>query len=163
MVDDPSVGYYNNNETEPVRRLNAAIMENAFFGKTIIMAMLPTERVVAGGYAIIWVLALLYRSTNLALVAVVAQGLLSEQVLSRWLRIEFLHGRLERAYRTAYDLATIKIPADQLHVRTIENLALYEAWKAEAGISLSTHIFKRLNPKLSAEWERVARQAGVVM
>ena len=162
MVDDPSDGYYNNNETDPVRRLNAAVMENAFFGKNIVMAMLPAERMLAGGYAIIWVLALLYRSTNLAVVAVVAQVLLSEQVLSRWLRIEFLHGRLERAYRTAYDLATMAIPGDQLQVRTIENLSLYEAWKAEAGISLSTQIFKKLNSKLSTEWERVGRQAGVV-
>jgi hypothetical protein len=162
IIEDRSEGYYNNNESEPIRRLNAAIMENAFFGKNIVMAMLTAERMQAGGYAIFWLLALLYRSTDLAIIAVVAQVLFSEHVLSRWLRIEFLHGRLERAYRTAYDLATIAIPADQLQVRIVENLTLYEAWKAEAGISLSTRIFKRLNPKLSAEWERIARQAGVM-
>jgi hypothetical protein len=162
MVDDPSVGYYNNKETDPTRRLNAAILENAFFGKNIVMAMLRTERLLAGGYAIVWVLALLYRSTDLAVVAVAAQVLLSEQVLSRWLRIEFLHGRLERAYQTAYGLATITMPADQLQAHTIENVILYEVWKAEAGISLSTKVFKRLNLQLSAEWKRIGRQAGVV-
>lgn len=36
MVDEPSVGYFNNNKTDPIRRLNAATMENAFFGKNIV-------------------------------------------------------------------------------------------------------------------------------
>jgi hypothetical protein len=162
IVDEPSVGYYNNNQTEPIRRLNAAIMENAFFGKNIVAKMLLWERSVAASYVIIWIVALLNRSTDLAMIAVIAQVLLSEQVLSRWLRMEFLRGRLERSYRTAYALATMSLPDQQMHARTIENLTLYEAWKAEAGISLSTRVFERLNPKLSEDWKKIGQQAGVV-
>jgi hypothetical protein len=162
MVDEPSVGYYNNTETDPIRRLNAAIMENAFFSKNLMRATITAERMLAGGYGIIWIVALLCRSTGLAIVAVVAQVLLSEQVLSRWLRIEFLYGRLERAYRTAHDLATMSLSAEQMRVRTMENLTLYEVWKAQAGVSVSSRMFEKLNSKLSAEWKQIGEKAGVL-
>ena len=44
LTHERTVGYYNNAETEPVRRAAAQTLENAFFSKAIALTMLHRER-----------------------------------------------------------------------------------------------------------------------
>ena len=155
IIDKQSSGYYNTKETEGARRLNSAIMENSFFGKAILAGMLPIERGIVLGYVIAWFAALFFRSSDITWLVVAAQALFSEQLLSRWLRIETLRLRFEAAYTAAHQLANLSIPPEQFLPRVIQNFGHYEVAKATAGISLSSRVFRRLNAGLSRKWEAI--------
>jgi hypothetical protein len=161
ITDEISTGFFNNDETDHFRKLNASVMENSFFGTRIVGAMLRFERAQMALYVCGWTIAVLFRSSDLALLTVAAQALWSEQVLSRWLRMEFLRGRLERTYDKARAIATAKLPRAELQAKVIESLTNYEVWKAQAAISQSSRLFHKLNPTLSIEWDKIRSQLGI--
>jgi hypothetical protein len=148
-------GYYNNPETDPVRRLGVIIMENSFFSKAIALKMLPSERVRVCAYVILFLIAVLYRKTDLAIAATAAQAVFSEQLLSRWLRLEWFRMRCESVYNQAYALFQSSPTKKVLFAKVIELFGLYETGKANAGISLSSKIFFANNDVLSREWEQI--------
>lgn len=157
LIAETSLGYFNNKETEPFRRIAFSVLENAFFSKTILQKMLFWDRAFVGGYALIWLIAVLNRATDLALVTTIAQVIFSEQIISRWVRMEWLRARFERIYDDTYGLiqASGNNVSKEFQARTIDFLLRYETSKSQAGISLSSTIFKRNNPSLSKQWELV--------
>jgi hypothetical protein len=60
--------------------------------------MLRFERARICVHVLAWLWAAVYRGTDLELLAVAAQVLFSEQLLSRWVRMEWLRARVERLY-----------------------------------------------------------------
>jgi hypothetical protein len=66
-------GYYNNDEADPTRRLGVLLLENSHFSKTITSKMLTSERIRIVAYLVLFLLAVLYRKTDLALAAAAAQ------------------------------------------------------------------------------------------
>ena len=122
--------------------------------------MLKFERGRVCVYALAWLWALSYRSTNLDLLAIAAQVVFSEQILSRWARMEWLRARVERIHDDLYALfqSTSNVIGKEFKARVMEALIGYETGKAQAGISLSSGTFRRLNPRLSSEWEAISRQ-----
>ncbi|WP_262299009.1 hypothetical protein [Microvirga sesbaniae] len=163
LIHKQSSGYYNNTQTRPSKRLGAALLENSFFSKTIARGMLPYERTKIALYAAAWILAMLNRATDLALLAAVAQVIFSEQVIARWVRLEWLRTRFEYVYASLYSLiqATSDFESKGYKARTIELLLAYETGKAQAGISLSSRLFRKLNPRLSKEWKDISLKLGL--
>lgn len=160
LTDEASVGYYNNKATDPIKRIVFSILENSLFSKTIVRKMLLKERLIVGGYAIVWFLAVLNRATDLALVTTVAQVLFSEQIISRWIRMEWLRAKFERVFDDTYSL--VQTASDSLskefQARCIECLLRYESSKAQAGISLSSKIFEKNNRELSRQWDAIYKK-----
>lgn len=148
-------GYYNNEEVDPLRRLGLIIMENSHFTRAIALKMLYRERIFVGGYITLFLIALLYRKTDLALLAVAAQAIFSEQVLSRWLRLEWLRIRSEKVFEQTYSVFQRSPSTEVLFAKILELYGLYETGKANAGISLSSRIFYSNNARLSEEWEEI--------
>lgn len=157
LITETSTGYFNNNQTDPLRRMSFSLLENTFFSKNILQKMLLLERAKLAVYTTAWFLALLYRATDLALISSAAQVLFSEQLLSRWARMEWLRSRVERVYDDAYALIQSRNSSSsrEFRARTVEYLLRYETGKAQAGISLSTRLFDRLNPALSKQWAKI--------
>jgi hypothetical protein len=79
-------------------RMAASALENRLFTKSILRKMLRFERARISIYVIAWLWAAFYRATDLELLAVAAQVLFSEQLLSRWIRMEWLRSRVEGLY-----------------------------------------------------------------
>jgi hypothetical protein len=106
----------------------------------------------------VWLLSMLNRSADFGLITALAQVIFSEQLLSRFIRIVWLRAKAEGMYEDAYAIiqSSQKAPSVQLRARVIDCLLRYEAAKALAGISLSTKVFQKLNPALSAEWRQTA-------
>lgn len=156
LVHNQPSGYYNNDQTNSIKRLAAALLENSLFSKTIARHMLKAVRIRTGVYVIVWLVALMNRSTDLGLIATVAQAVFSEQIISQWLRLEWLRMRFERVYENIYQLiqTTTSYNRDEFRARVVESFGYYETGKAYGGIILSENIFKRMNPTLSQEWER---------
>jgi hypothetical protein len=122
--------------------------------------MLVTDRTFVACYAVIWFIALLNRATDLAVVTTVAQVIFSEQILSRWLRMEWLRSRFERIYDDCYSLirTTTHRPSKEFRARVVDYLLRYETSKAKAGISLSSSIFRKRNLTLSSQWQLILQK-----
>jgi hypothetical protein len=153
-----TVAYYNNSSTPGAPRVAAQLLESSFFTKSISARMVSTERIKIGLYAILWLAMILYRETDLALIGVAAQILFSEQILSRWLRLEWLRWQSESVYDDIFRL--IQSKAD-LTVTAWEAVGRYEIVKATSSRSLSNSIFDREVPRLNREWEEVRQTLSI--
>jgi hypothetical protein len=163
LVPFPSEGYYNPPEGDPFLRMGASVLENTLFTKSILGKMLRFERARVGFYILAWLWAAVYRATDLDLLAVAAQVLFSEQLLSRWVRMEWLRSRVERLYDDLHVLiqSTSDRESKEFRAHVIETLIRYETSKAQAGLSLSSRVFNKLNPGLSNKWRSLCDQLGI--
>lgn len=155
LTHQQTEGYYNNDFKEPIKRMAAQVLENSLFSKTIALKMARWERIKVVGYALIWSLLVHYRKTELGWIVVASQVLFSEQILSKWIRLEWLRIRCDRTFDDVYKLF-LNQPSDvQFKAHALDAVTMYETSKASSGVTLSSKIFDRLNTELSAEWEKV--------
>ncbi|WP_050579032.1 hypothetical protein [Sinorhizobium medicae] len=163
LVPRPSQGYYNTTAEDPFLRMGASILENSLFTKSIVRRMLCLERSRIALYGVVWLWAAFNRTTDVELLTVAAQVLFSEQLISRWIRMEWLRSRVERLYDDVYALiqSTTNFDSKEYRARAMEAVIRYEASKAQAGLSLSSRVFNRLNEDLSTQWEATAGQLGI--
>lgn len=161
LTHERTVGYYNNDFTEPTKRIAAQVLENSLFSKTIAGRMVTTERIKAAAYAAVWLAALLNRNTDLGVVVAAAQAVFSEQILSRWLRLEWLRMRFEKTYDDVYTLFQSQPSAAKFAAQTLHSLTLYETSKATAAITLSSRIFEEVNSAVTIEWQHVKKALGI--
>jgi hypothetical protein len=155
LTPEKTAGFFNNAETEPLRRLGLSLMENCFFTRAVALEMLKKERAIVAAYAALFLFAVFVRSTDLAVIPIAAQALFSEQLISRWLRLEWLSHRCGAIYTRLYDLFHAPPAARIRNARILDAFAAYETSKGNAGIALSSPIFFKLNPRLSEEWKKV--------
>lgn len=161
MTHETSVNYYNNKETDPVRRMAAQLLENSHFTKSIALKMAPLERIRAIVYAIIWIICWLLPNADLGLIASATQALFTEQIISRAWRLEWLRSNCERVFEEVHQSFSSGASGDQFRAMTLRSFSNYEMTKAIAGIALSSKIFDTENEKLSAEWEAIKRSIGL--
>lgn len=155
LTHEKTDGYYNNDFTEPIERMAAQVLENSHFSKAIALRMARTERIKVAVYGVTWLMCLLNRQTDLGIVVAASQAVFSEQVVSKWLRLEWLRIRFEKTYDDVYRLFQSRPTAPKFNAMTLESLGMYETAKANAAITLSSKTFHRLNEELSAEWDEV--------
>jgi Zn-dependent protease with chaperone function len=155
LTPEKTVGFFNNAEKEPLQRLGLSLTENCFFTRAVTLEMLKRERAIIAVYAAIFLVAVFVRSTDLAIIPIAAQALFSEQLISRWLRLEWLSHRCGAIYNRLYDLFQSPPAVRIRNARILDAFAAYETSKANAGIALSSSIFFKLNPRLSEEWKKV--------
>ncbi|MGO8080500.1 hypothetical protein NIBR502774_14130 (plasmid) [Rhizobium sp. NIBRBAC000502774] len=160
LIAEPSKGYYNNNATDPVVRLAANVLENTLFTKTILIKMLRWERIKVAAYTIVWLIAMLNRATDFQIITAVAQVIFSEQVIARWLRMEWLRSQVENIHDGLY--STIQsapaINTRESRARVMEACIRYESAKGQAKIALSSAIFEKINPSVSSQWRQLSKQ-----
>jgi hypothetical protein len=161
LTHEKTEGYYNNDFVEPIKRMAAQVLENSHFSKAIALRMARFERAKVAVYALVWLLCLLNRRTDLGLVVAASQAVFSEQVVSRWLRLEWLRIRFEKTFDDCYRLFQSKPAASAFNAMTLESLGMYETAKANAAVTLSSRLFRRLNAELSAEWERIKAELKI--
>ena len=150
-------GYYNNNEIIPRRRIAAQLLENAIHSKTTALEMVKFERIKISGYLLIWIIAVLNRSTDLEFATIAAQTLFGEYLISYYIRIEWIRIRAERVYEDIYNLFQSNPNDDTFEIKTLEGLVKYETTKSCGGILLSSKVFDLNNQEISAEWEKVKK------
>lgn len=163
LTHEVTAEYYNNSQTAPLRRLAASVMESAFFTREITGIMLVGQRWRSLIYLVIYLVAVFYRATDLAFIAIAAQAIFGEEILSRWLRLEWLAHRSTRAFddlnRLFDDRLAFSRPGTQAHA--IDSFSFYESSKSTAAVLLSSRIFSRENDRLSAEWDRIRQRLGI--
>lgn len=155
LTHQQTQGYYNNDQADPLRRIGVMTMENAFFTKEILRSMTRWERWKTVVYLAGFLASLMYRGYPAEVWGVVAQAVFSEQIVSRFLRMEWLMRRADRAYNEIYALFESTPATLSMHARAIGGFVLYETSKDNAAITLSTKTFNQKNPALSKEWDKI--------
>jgi hypothetical protein len=117
--------------------------------------MARRERIKVAVYALIWLVLLHNRRTDLGWIVAASQAIFSEQILSKLFRLEWLRIRFEKTFDDVFRLFQIKSSVGQFNAHALDALTMYETAKANAGITLSSTIFDDLNPTLSTEWDKV--------
>lgn len=154
-------GYYNNSQSPGIRRVAAQLLENSHFSKAIARRMLKVERIKVVAYLLLWLVGVLCRETDLGAVVVASQVVFSEQIISRWLRLEWLRDRFEKTYSDVYRLFHSSPAAQAFDAMTLESLGVYEAAKANGGVTLSSRLFHQMNDELSREWDQTRAQLKI--
>jgi hypothetical protein len=157
LTHEGTDGYYNNDREKPPHRIAAQVLENALFSKKIALAMATAERAKVAVYFTLWFVCFFHRSTGLDVVVAATQVLFNEQVISRYLRLEWLRAECERVYDSTIQLFRSPPRHDVFMATALENFARYENAKASAAITLSERIFSRLNDELSTEWANIKK------
>jgi hypothetical protein len=114
LLHQKSEGYYNNTLTEPLRRLGAQVLENSLFSKTIALRMVRVERAKVCAYLALWLICLLNRRSDLGWIVAASQAVFSEQVFSKYVRLEWLRMRFEKTFDDVYRLFQAKPAASQV-------------------------------------------------
>lgn len=154
-------GYYNNDFTEPLKRMAAQVLENSHFSQAIALRMARTERVKVLAYCAVWLICIFNRNADLGLLVAASQAVFSEQILSKWLRLEWLRIRFEKTYAEVYRMFQSKPTVLRFNAMMLESVGMYEAAKATAAITLSSKLFAKLNNELSAEWDQIKADLGI--
>lgn len=155
LIHQQTDGYYNNDCKGPIKRMAAQVLENSFFSKEIALRMAHRERFKVAIYALIWLVLLYNRRTDLGWIVAASQAIFSEQILSKLLRLEWVRIRFEKTFDDVFRLFQTKPSAAQFNAQALDAFSMYETAKANAGITLSSSIFDDLNPALSTEWDKV--------
>jgi hypothetical protein len=155
LIHQQTEGYYNNDFKDPIKRMAAQVLENSLFSKEIALRMAHRERVKVAIYALIWLVLLHNRRTDLGWIVAASQAIFSEQILSRWLRLEWLRIRFEKTFDDVFKLFQTRPSIAQFNAHALDAVSMYETSKANAAITLSSEIFDGLNPTLSEEWNTV--------
>lgn len=163
LTHEETVGYYNNDQRNPLRRLAANAMESAFFTRAIVRKMLRTQRSTTLGYFVLWFATMAYRPTDLEVIGVAAQALFSGEIVGRLIRMEWLRIRSEQLFDNFNRLFTSgrAISKPIIQAQVIEFFAFYETTKSTAAILLSSKIFHRNNKAWTAEWELIRGRLGI--
>jgi hypothetical protein len=152
LTHQQTTKYYNNSATTVPTRIAAQVLENSFYSKDTASGMAAIERIKIALYALMWIVAVLNRSTDLNAISVASQIVFSEQLLARWLRLEWLRLKCEGIFDEVYSLIQGGVNLD---IPAIKVLGEYEIVKATAGITLSTRVFERNQTRTEREWQQI--------
>lgn len=155
LTADPSDAYYNNSATSAGRRMGAQLLENSLFSKEIASKMLKGMLFRYLLYFGAWLAMALTKDVDYGIILVASQIVFAEQVFAKFIRLLWLRARFEKTHDQTYRLFLNGITGKSFHCAVIENLVFYETSKTSASIQLSSRVFNKLNPKLSAEWDAI--------
>ena len=163
LSHDKTSLYYNNEYSPSVKRLGANTMENALFSKEVAASMLCPKRIVTGGYIAVWILAFALRHNNINVLLWITQAVFSGEIIVQWLNLEVLRFRHERTYEKlhAHFLHEIGENSQRAIATILDAFVAYESAKSSAGYLLSTKVFNKLNPKLTATWNQIRHELNM--
>lgn len=155
LTDSRTAGYYNNQANEPLKRVAWQVLENSFHSKDTALRMAVIERFKVSIYVVLWLVVVLIRGTDLGIAVLAAQIVFSEQILSRWLRLEWLRTQFEEIFEELYRQIQSRPDQHRFEVIALEFLGRYEMAKANSGITLSAKIFSKRRDLLATKWENI--------
>ena len=161
LVHQQTDGYYNNECKDPIKRMAAQVLENSLFSKTITLRMAQSERIKIAIYVVLWLFILHNRRTDIGWIVAASQAIFSEQIVAKWLRLEWLRTRYEKTFEDVYRLFQTKPAVSVFRAQALDAFALYETAKANAAVALSSKHFDTLNDELSDEWNGIKTTLGL--
>lgn len=165
-LDNERTNKYYNNELEPsLLKLGANIFENSLFAKRVTHEMAKKERIKVGIYIVVFVVALLLRTTELELISIIAQTLFTSTLIPAYLRLEVLHLKNKAIFDSLHDIFLFyNQPTEndeRLSAKLLDCFVKYESAKAYSGVKQDSKIFNRINHEVTQEWEEIKSNLNI--
>lgn len=157
LGEEARKNYYNNLVPPSPDRLAVTTFENSFFTDEILQRMLLKKRLVTGAYLLVFILLVACRWTTYAPLLLLAQTVFSVDVALHWIRMERFAFRVSRVRQGLHQFFLQGgTTGDQNGLAiALAGFADYECAKDEAAMSIDGRLFKKLNPKLSKQWDQL--------
>lgn len=162
LSQEITIGYYNNNEFDPIKKTGAQLLENCFFSKEGSRKLCVLTRWKFGIYLLIWLAVVFWRKTSLDLVVTISQVLLSEQIIAKVVSLEWFRMKSERIYEAVSNVFLLKSQGNEFSSVILSNLVKYESAKSTYGGTLSDGIFNKYNTTWSRQWEDQKKRLGIL-
>ncbi|NOT69310.1 MAG: hypothetical protein HOP04_13565 [Methylophilaceae bacterium] len=154
--------YYNNNETIPIRKIAAQLLENSMHSKSTALEMAKKTRLITVVYIAIFFIICINRTTAFEIISIAAQIIFGEHILSSLIRTEWTRIRHERVYEDIYNLFQFNPAKEQFEIKTLEGLTKYETTKANGGVLLSSKVFDSNNTSVSDDWDKLRSKLNIL-
>ncbi|WP_303966507.1 hypothetical protein [Sporosarcina ureae] len=166
-LDNERTNMYYNNDIEPsLLKLGANIFENSLFAERVTHEMAKRERIKVGIFVIVFVIAIMLRTTDIELISILAQTLFASTLIPAYLRLEVLHYKNKAISDCLHDIfffhnqGTIN-ENDRLSAKLLDCFVKYESAKAYSGVKQDSNIFHKINPQVTQEWEKMKRDLNI--
>lgn len=158
--------YYNNNLEPSLLKLGANIFENSLFAERVTHIMAKRERIKVGSFVLVFIIALLFRTTELELISILAQTLFASTLVTSYIRLEVLHIKNKTIFMCLYDIFLLHNKKDngnddKLSAKLLDCFVKYESAKAYSGVKQSTEIFLEINSEVTKEWDEIKRKLNI--
>lgn len=165
-LDNESTNKYYNNELDPsLLKLGANIFENSLFAQRVTHEMAKRERIKVGIFIVFFVVALLFRTTEMELISILAQTLFASTLIPAYLRLEVLHYKNKAIFDCLHDIFLFHNQPtendERLSAKLLDCFVNYESAKAYSGVKQDTKIFHKINPEVTQEWEKIKRNLNI--
>ena len=166
-LDNERTNKYYNNELEPsLLKLGANIFENSLFAERVTHEMVKRERIKVGIFVLLFVIALVLRTTEVELISIIAQTLFASTVIPAYLRLEVLHSKNKAIFDSLYDIFLLHSQRtsdsdEKLSAKILDCFVKYESAKAYSGVKQDSKIFHKINDDVTQEWEEIKRNLNI--
>ncbi|WP_187393403.1 hypothetical protein [Bacillus sp. E214] len=166
-LDNERTNKYYNNDLEPsLLKLGANIFENSLFAERITHEMAKRERIKVGIFIVVFVIAIMLRTTEMELISILAQTLFASTLIPAYLRLEVLHYKNKVIFHSLYDIFLLHNQRtndgnERLSAKLLDCFVKYESAKAYSGVKQNSKIFHEINPQVTQEWEDIKRQLNI--
>jgi hypothetical protein len=155
LTHENTEGYYNNEFSDPAKRLAAQVLENSLFTMRLTLRVARRERAKLAIYFMVYLVCVFIRNTNYGIILAATQAVFSEQMISKAVRVEWLRTKCEVVHKDVYRLFQTNPAKAAFLPMAIDSVLLYETAKANAAVVIPSELFDRLNPELSTEWNEI--------
>ncbi len=154
--------YYNNNIEPSLLKLGANIFENSLFAERVTHEMAKRERIKVGIFVVVFVIALMLRTTEIELISILAQTLFASTLIPAYIRLEVLHFKNKVIFDSLHDIFLLQNQRtnddnERLSAKLLDCFVKYESAKAYSGVKQDSKIFHKINPQVTQEWEEIKR------
>ncbi|MCY7861205.1 hypothetical protein MOD67_14350 [Bacillus licheniformis] len=164
-LDNERTNKYYNNSLEPsVLKLGAHILENSLNAKKVTHEMVKKERVKVSFFAVIFVVSMLLRTTDLEFISIIAQTLFASTLIPAWMRLEALNCKNKEIFKGLKNVFLLwekDTAEEKVSAFILDYFVKYESAKAYCGVKQSTKIHKKFRDDLSEEWEQLKRDLKI--
>ncbi|WP_424578024.1 hypothetical protein [Bacillus cereus] len=160
--------YYNNGLEPSLLKLGANIFENSLFAERVTHEMVKKERIKIVAFVIVFIAALLFRTTEIELISILAQTLFAGTLIPAYIRLEVLHLKNKAIYECLYDIFLLHQQDSsagnekKLSAKLLDCFVKYESAKAYSGVKQDSAIFHKINPEVTQEWEEIKQRLNIV-
>lgn len=157
LTDKKTIGYYNNNEKNSIKKLGINVLESTFFTKNNTKIMLKENAIKIIINIIIWLVTILMmKDKNVALC--ITQSIFSSEILIGYLKLLYFNNKVSGLYNKLFTLFITNKYSNKHESQLLEYAFEYECLKSYGHILLSTKNFNENNEKWTSEWEDIKRK-----
>lgn len=151
---------YNNHEDPSKKRFILNNFESVFFTKNIFDKMIFQNTIKVIVTFCIYISSIIICSSinNLNLVLLITQTLFSSEIIIAYLKGMNYKITLDKIYNNFYNFLVVDKWNEKNEIILLDASIDYQCLLSYSKISLSSSLFKKMNPRLSKEWEEIENE-----